>query len=124
MDDVLAGVGGRRVPWVDVPSGVRASIEAHAGARAAEIAGQAGGFSPGLAARLLLDDGSRVVVKAIGPESGAPGSADMYRREAAIAGALPPAAGAPRMLASWEVAGWVAILFEDVADARPPALPW
>lgn len=34
----------------------------------------------------------------------------MYRREAAIAGALPPAAGAPRMLASWEVAEWVDLL--------------
>jgi Ser/Thr protein kinase RdoA (MazF antagonist) len=47
----------------------------------------------------------------------------MHRREARITAALPPAAPAPRLLASYDADGWVALLLEDI-DGRHPELPW
>ena len=86
---------------------------------------QAGGFSPALASRLTLEDGTGVFVKAIAPDdvSGAPGGQELYRREARIAGALPKAVPAPRLLASMESGGWEILIFEEIVGL-PPALPW
>jgi hypothetical protein len=123
-DDTLAGIGGSRVSWVDVPEQVRGSIEEHAGSPVTGAASQTGGFSPALASRLTLANGRHVFVKAIGPEAGAAGGSEFYRREAEITRALPAGVPAPRLLDSWEVQGWVALMFEDVPDGRPPLLPW
>jgi Ser/Thr protein kinase RdoA (MazF antagonist) len=85
---------------------------------------QPGGYSPGLASRLRLDDGRRIFVKAVGPELN-PDSPGMFRREARIAAALPPQAPTPRLLWTLDEGedGWVALAFEDV-DGHPPANPW
>jgi aminoglycoside phosphotransferase (APT) family kinase protein len=80
------------------------------------------GFSPGLAARLRLEDGRRVFLKAV-HESANPDSPDIHRREARIMAALPPTAPAPRLLWSHEEGGWVALCLEDV-DGRHPHEPW
>ncbi len=125
FDPVLAGRAGVRVQWRGVPLGVRASIEDRLGAPVAGAYSQQGGFSPALAARLVLGDKRRVFVKAIGPDalSGAPGGQSSYRREARIAAALPSSVPAPALIDSWETEGWVILCFQDIAGTNP-VLPW
>jgi hypothetical protein len=125
FDSVLAGRAGTRVPWASVPPGVRASIEDRLGAPLASAYSQEGGFSPALAARLVLGDERRVFVKAIGPDasSGAPGGQSSYRREARITAALPSSVPAPALIDSWEAEGWVILCFQDIAGTNP-VLPW
>jgi hypothetical protein len=87
-----------------------------------EASTQRGGFSPGLASRLLLADGRRVFIKAVS-ESANPDTPDIHRREAKIVLALPASAPVPRLLWSFDESGWVALCFEDV-DGRHPHQPW
>lgn len=96
-------------------------MEARLGASVVSATTSEMGFSPALAARVTLDDGRQVFVKAIGPDhlSGAPGGQDIYRREARIAGQLPDAVAAPQLLSSWEGSDWVVLVFEAV-EGRPP----
>ncbi|GIH95149.1 phosphotransferase family protein [Planobispora siamensis] len=117
-----APASGVRLPWQDVPEQIRQAVEARLGAPVADAVTQSGGFSPGAAVRLRLGDGRRAFVKAAGPEPN-PFTADIYRSEARIAAALPAGVPAPRLLASFDSEGWVALLFEDV-DGRPPVDPW
>ena len=88
----------------------------------AEAVTQPGGFSPGAAVRLRAADGRRLFVKAVGPEPN-PDSAGIYRAEARIAAALPASVPAPRLIATFEVDGWVVLAFEDI-EGRHPAMPW
>lgn len=122
---LLAGMGGMRPSWDQLPPGVRLSIEEHAGSRVETAQVQHHGFSPGLAARLRLANGRHLFVKAIGPDecTGAPGGQDLYRREAEVASQLPPTAPAPTLVDHWKADEWVALLFEDV-DGANPVIPW
>lgn len=114
---------GERLPWERVPADVRQTIEQRLDAPVARAVTRPGGFSPGLAATLELEDGRRFFAKAVGPEPNADSPA-FHRREARIASALPPGTPAPRFLFSVEnEAGWVALVFEHV-DGREPQLPW
>jgi Ser/Thr protein kinase RdoA (MazF antagonist) len=90
--------------------------------RVVDAVTQPGGFSPGLAARLVLEDGRRVFLKAV-HEATNPDTPDIHRREARIVAALPPSAPAPRLLWTYDAGGWVALCFEDV-DGRHPYEPW
>jgi aminoglycoside phosphotransferase (APT) family kinase protein len=110
------------VHWDQLPSRVREAIEERIGGRVVESVTQSGGFSPGLAARLRLDDGRRVFVKAVS-EAANPDTPEMHRREAQIVAALPASAPVPRLLWMYDEAGWVALGFEDV-DGRHPGTPW
>lgn len=83
---------------------------------------QPGGFSPGLAARLLLADGRRVFVKAVSGRIN-PHSPGMHRREARIAAALPPSVPTPRFLDSYDDGDWIALIFEDI-EGTMPRTPW
>ncbi|XVQ82644.1 aminoglycoside phosphotransferase family protein [Microbispora siamensis] len=114
--------GGVRLPWTAVPERLRLAVETHLGDRVTEAVTQPGGFSPGVAARLRLAGGGRAFVKAVGPEPN-PVSPGIHRSEARVAAALPAAAPAPRLLASFDEDGWVVLLFEDV-EGRSPAQPW
>jgi hypothetical protein len=67
-------------------------------------------------------DGGRAFVKAVSAEAN-PHSPGMHRREAKITAALPPAAPAPQLLASYDDGTWVGLLLEDI-DGRHPRLPW
>ena len=113
---------GRRVDWNDLPAEVRAALERRLGSRVVESITQRTGFSPGLAARVLLHDGRRVFIKAV---SGAanPDAPGLHRREARIVAALPASAPVPRLLWTYDEGGWVALCFEDV-DGRHPYEPW
>jgi len=114
---------GERLPWEQVPGEIRGTIEQRLEAPVARAVTRPGGFSPGLAATLELEDGRRFFAKAVGPEPN-PESAELHRREAHVAAALPPETPAPRFLFSVEdVSGWVALVFENV-DGHEPELPW
>ncbi len=90
--------------------------------RVLEAVTQPQGFSPGLAARLRLDDGRRFFVKAVS-EAANPDTHHIHRREARILAALPPSAPAPRLLWIYDARGWVALGLEDI-DGRHPHEPW
>ena len=112
---------GRRLPWTDVPAGLRAGAEQILGGRVISAVNQPGGFSPGVAARVVLEDGRRAFIKAVGDLN--PESPDIHRAEARIAAALPAGTPAARLLGVIDDGGWVILLFEDV-DGRMPVQPW
>ncbi len=113
---------GARVPWESLPATVRAAVESGLGSRVVDATTQPGGFSPGCAARLRLEAGSTVFVKAVGSEPN-PDSPGLHRREALVAAALPPETPAPKFLFSHDDGDWVALVFEDVGG-HEPELPW
>src|SRR2546423_3426760 len=125
---------GVRVDWEGLPDRVRVAIEGWLASPVVSAVTQPGGFSPGLAARVLTADGRRVFVKAVGPELN-PDAPRFHRREGAIVAALPATAPVPRLLWSYDegpaageqadpdAGGWVALAFEDV-EGQHPATPW
>lgn len=115
---------GQRIEWESLPEQVRAAVEGWLGSPVVSATTQPGGFSPGVASRLVAADGRRVFVKAV---SASPNrdSPRFHRREIRIASALPASAPVPRLLWSFDEGGdgWVVLLFEDV-EGRHPTLPW
>ena len=77
-----------RLGWADLPGRVRVAAESALGAAVVADAPQSGGFSPGLASRLVLADGRRVFAKAISAQRN-PRSPGLYRREIEVMKALP-----------------------------------
>lgn len=122
MDKNPPPAQGVRVHWEQLPEPVRSAIEMRLAARVVQAVTQPGGFSPGLAARLRLDDGRRVFVKAVS-ETANPDTPLMHRREARIVAALPATAPVPRLLWIYDEGGWVALAYEDV-EGRHPGAPW
>jgi aminoglycoside phosphotransferase (APT) family kinase protein len=112
---------GERLPWSQIPAPLRAEVERLLGGRVAEAVTQRGGFSPGVAARIRLDNGRRAFVKAVGDIN--PDSPGIHRAEARIAGALPASTPAPRLLGCIDADGWVILLLEDI-EGSMPAQPW
>ncbi len=117
-----AAVGGSRVQWHQVPGVVRAGIENRLGSAVVSAQSQPGGFSPGSADRVVLADGRRAFVKAVGTEVN-PDSPPIHRRELAVTEALPDAGFAPRLLCGYDDGDWVALAFADV-DGHSPRMPW
>lgn len=113
---------GVRIEWSEVPPAVRADFEAWAGSPVISAVNQQGGFSPGVAARVLLADGRRVFVKAVSPAQNEV-SPVFARREAFITRSLPPATPAPPLLWEYDQDGWVVLAFAEIAG-QMPAQPW
>ena len=113
---------GARREFSDLPPNIRREIEGALGSRVVAAETQPSGFSPGIAARVQLEDGGRAFLKAVGPEPN-PQSPAFHRRELEIVRALPERAPVPRFVAGFDADGWVALVFEDV-DGTHPALPW
>ena len=115
---------GARLHWKQAPKRLRDAFEAWAGSPVAEAVTQPSGFSPGVAARMLLADGRRVFVKAVGPDIN-PDSAGIHRREIRIISGMPEDVPAPRLLWSRDEGedGWVALAFEDI-EGEHPRQPW
>lgn len=115
---------GVRPEWVTIPDRVRSAVEEWLGSTVISASSQAGGFSPGAAARLRTADGRRVFAKIVGPEPNefAP---HFHRREVRVVADLPVDLPVPRLLWSYDEGedGWVALLFEDIAGENP-SLPW
>ena len=113
---------GHRLQWPELPEAVRAGIEGALGSAVVEAVGQRGGYGPSVAARCSLADGRRVFIKAVSPAQN-PDSPVMMRREARIAGCLPPDAPAPRLLHTIDDDEWISLVFEEV-PGRLPSTPW
>jgi len=101
---------------------VRAALEHRLGSRVVESITQPTGFSPGLAARIRLEDDRRVFIKAVA-EAVNPDTPSLHRREARIVAALPASAPVPRLMWTYDEGGWIALCFEDV-HGRHPHEPW
>ena len=95
-----------RLGWADLPGSLRSAAESALGAGVIADATQSGGFSPGLASRLVLADGRRVFAKAVSAARN-PQSLDLYRREISVMRTLPAAAPAPQLQWSYEDGYWV-----------------
>ena len=111
-----------RVHWDALPQHVRDAIEERIGGEVVEAVTQTGGFSPGLAARLRTRDGRRCFVKAVSEQAN-PDTPGLHRREAEVVAALPVDAAVPRLLWTYDEAGWVALGFTEIAGSMP-AQPW
>lgn len=101
---------------------MRDAIEERIGGRVVEAVTQPGGFSPGLAARLRVEDGRRVFVKAVSAAAN-PDTPGIHRREAVVVAGLPPEAAVPKLLWTYDEGGWVALGLTDI-DGHMPAQPW
>lgn len=118
---------GVRVSWADVPGPVRDAITQICGSAVTEARTQPGGFSPGVAVRVVCADGSRHFVKAVSAEAN-PVTPRLHRQEAAVLAALDADIAArhlpiPRLHGTVEEGPWVALVLDDV-DGRHPELPW
>jgi aminoglycoside phosphotransferase (APT) family kinase protein len=113
---------GVRLPYDEAPAVLRAWVEETLGSPVVAAVTQPGGFSPGVAARLVCADGTRAFCKAVS-DAANPVSPQMHRAEARNTAALPAAAPAPRLFASYDDGTWVALLLEDV-DGHSPGQPW
>lgn len=118
---------GSRVDWADVPERVRAAIERACGAAVAGAVTAPGGFSPGMAARIVCTDGRRWFVKAASGQVN-PDAPRLHRQEARVLADLEPLIRSgrlpvPRLQATVELGSWFALILEDI-DGRQPALPW
>ena len=118
---------GVRVAFQAVPPRVRSAVEQVCGSPVVEARTQAGGFSPGVAARVSCADGSRHFVKAVSAEVNRR-SVKIYRQERDVLTALEPVILAsdlpiPRLRGSVDLDSWVALILDDV-DGRHPAEPW
>jgi aminoglycoside phosphotransferase (APT) family kinase protein len=118
---------GARVQWAELPAPVRAAIERVCGSPVVSARTQPGGFSPGVAARVVCAEGTRRFIKAVSAEAN-PDSPGMHRQEARVLATLDPLITAghlpvPRLLGSVEAGPWVALVMADV-EGRHPALPW
>ena len=111
-----------RLGWAQLPERVRVAAQGALGALVVGDVTQAGGFSPGLASRLVLDDGRRVFAKAINGDR-SPRSPGLYRREIEVMAALPTTVPAPRLRWSYDDGDWVMLILDDV-EGRMPAQPW
>ncbi len=114
--------GGTRIEWSEIPPEVQTAVGDLCGSPVVEATNQAGGFSPGLAARCRLADGRRVFVKAVSPAQN-PQACRIHRREAEIASVLPSSVPAPRLIGVHDDGRWVALVFDDI-EGRQPHEPW
>lgn len=116
------GSTGSRQQWPQLPARVRAGIENRLGSPVVGAVNQAGGFSPGLAARVRCADGRRAFVKAVGTRLN-PESPDIYRAEARVVRRLPGGVPVPLLRDTYDDGDWVALIFDEI-DGRMPHEPW
>jgi len=113
---------GVRTPWESLPTPVREGVAGILGGPVVRAVTQSGGFSPGVAARVVTAGGRRAFVKAVSGEVNAFSPA-LHRKEARNAGLLPAGVPAPRLIGVYDDGVWVALVLEEV-DGRQPQVPW
>jgi Phosphotransferase enzyme family len=113
---------GVRAPYEVMPSAVSGWIERELGASVVSATTQYGGFSPGIAARLVTSGGRRAFVKAVGTSVN-PGTPGLFRQEIGVMTHLPSLHCVPRLYSTYDDGDWVALLLEDI-DGRQPDHPW
>lgn len=80
MSVAFPSARGERLPWRVLPEAVSGAVEGQFGSAIASATSQPEGFSPAVAARLLLEDGTRLFLKAVGPSPN-PEAPAIYRAE-------------------------------------------
>jgi hypothetical protein len=118
----MAHAVGVRLPFEKAPAAVRGWVERVLGSQVVSASTQTGGFSPGVAARLVTASGRRAFVKAVGPELN-PDTPDLFRREIAAVQAISPLPQAPVLYDVYDDGAWVGLLLEDIDGYLPPH-PW
>lgn len=118
----MAHAAGVRLPFEKVPAAVRAWVERTLGSVVVTAATQQGGFSPGVAARLVTASGRRAFVKAVGTSLN-PKTPELFRHEITAVQAIGPLPAAPKLYDVYDDGDWVGLLFEDI-EGRLPAHPW
>ncbi|HYJ67502.1 MAG TPA: aminoglycoside phosphotransferase family protein [Nocardioidaceae bacterium] len=103
-----------------IPNRVRAWVDKQLDAPVHTAMTQAGGMSPGCAARLRTADGRGAFVKAVGSVLN-PRTPELFRHEITVLSHLAPAPYRPDVLATYDDGDWVALLLADV-DGRHPDL--
>lgn len=114
--------GSRRISWSEIPRDVTRAIGRHLGSDVVHAVSLEGGFSEGLAARVVLESGGSAFVAAVNSET-APAIARFHRREAQVTSQLQGTASVPRLLATHDDGVWMALVFEDI-DGHLPQQPW
>jgi len=109
---------GVRAPYAAVPGAVHTWVDQTLGSPVVDHLDVVGGMSPGCATRLTCADGTRAFVKAVGVELN-PDTPTMFRREIRVLGLLGADPLWARLMASYDVGGWVALLLEDVRGRHP-----
>lgn len=112
-----------RITWDDLPTDVLQRIEEILGSPVVSHSSHLHGFSPGTADRVQCRDGQLAFVKAVHPDLN-PDTPQMHQAEAAVMNSLPPGLPVPGWIDSFELDGWVVLLFEHIEDAKHPSLPW
>ncbi|WP_433241517.1 aminoglycoside phosphotransferase family protein [Streptosporangium sp. CA-135522] len=108
-----------RPSWEQLPHELRDFVTVHLGSAIIRADVQSGGFTPGVAARLILTNG-RVFIKAIPNDHVL---AAKYRTEAETAGHLPGNTPSPRLRWHGTAAGWVILIFDDIDGRHPDLTP-
>lgn len=109
-----------RDTWATLPKAVRERITAELGGAPVDIRMAGGGFSGGFAARVRVDSGAELFVKAAGSDKSV--ALNAYRQEARINPALPQGVPAPSLEFAADFEDWTVLGFEAV-DGRAPTLP-
>lgn len=118
----MVHAAGVRLPFEEVPAAVRAWVERALGSVVVSAATQQGGFSPGVAARLVTASGRRAFVKAVGTSLN-PKTPSLFRQEITAMQAIGPLPMAPELYDVYDDGDWVGMLFEDISG-RLPDHPW
>lgn len=110
----------RRPEWESLPFAVKDEAERRLGSPVLSAQTQPGGFTSGVASILTLNDDTTVFMKAL---SVSDDMAEWYRSEAAVSVQLPEAVPSPRLRFSFELEGWITLVF-DAIDGGLPHEPW
>ncbi len=110
------------MPFEEVPAQVRAWVGRALGSVVVSAATQQGGFSAGVAARVVTASGRRAFVKAVGTSLN-PKTPELFRQEITAVQAIGPLPSAPVLYDVYDDGDWVGLLFEDI-EGRLPAHPW
>ncbi len=111
-----------RLTWVQLPTELRAEIEAILEARVVAVTEASAGFGPGMASVLTLADGRRCFAKAA-HLTDHPDTAQAHRAEGDIAVRLPLGIPSPRFAWAHSDEDWVVLTYEAV-EGRRPETPW
>jgi hypothetical protein len=118
----MAHAAGVRLPYEEVPARVRAWVERALGSVVVSGATQHGGFSPGVAARVVTASGRRAFVKAAGTSLN-PKTPELFRNEITAMQGIGPLPQAPLLYDVYDDGDWVVLLLEDIHGWLPPH-PW
>lgn len=105
--------------WQDIPVDTRSALAFKLGAGVLQALRQDSGVVGALTARLLLDDGRRVFLRAV---PSAHPFAPRLRAEAGTTARLPKTAPVPELLTVVD-GDWLAVVFSDLDGARPNLRP-